>query len=92
MKANLRAALVKYCGRQLNKHAVVWYDHTLSKIMDAYFNTGDICVYDSTLQLLDYDVGSYLNIDAPVNSEEVARVKAKCDFILLRGSNYIHDE
>jgi len=91
MKTKLRAALVKYCGRQLNKHSIVWYDHPLSKILDTYFNTGDICVYDSTLQLLEYEVGSFVNIDAPVDSEEVARVKAKCDFILLRGSNYIHE-
>ena len=91
MKANLRPALVKYAGRRVNKHTVAWFDDPLASIIDTYFNTGDICVYDSTLRLIDYDQGDILNIDTPVNDEDLARFKARCDFVLLRGSNYIHE-
>jgi len=91
MKASLRPALVKYSGRRVNKHTVAWFDDPLSSIIETYFNTGDICVYDSTLRLIDYQDGDILNIDSPVTDEDVARFKSRCDFVLLRGSNYIHE-
>ena len=91
MKSNLRPAVVKYSGRRINKHSVAWFDDPLGTIIDSYFNTGDICVYDSTLKLLQYHYGDDLNIDVPVTAESLAHFKDKCDFILLRGSNYIHE-
>jgi hypothetical protein len=92
MKANLRPVIVKHSGRRLNKHSVAWYDEPLSTIIDGYFNTGDICVYDSTLRLIDYENGATLNIENPLNQEELARLKESCDFVILRGSNYIHEQ
>jgi hypothetical protein len=92
MKTNLRPALVKYSGRRIDKHTVAWYDEPLSSVIDTYFNTGDICVYESTLRLIDYDQSDTLNIDTPVNDQDLARVKERCDFVLLRGSNYIHEQ
>jgi len=87
----MRAALVKYSGRRLNNHEAVWFDTPFRATLEDYYNTGDICVYDSTLRLVDYVGGLSLNIDEPVTEEAVRRVKESCDFILLRGSNYIHE-
>ncbi|GGD99102.1 hypothetical protein GCM10011390_17360 [Aureimonas endophytica] len=88
----MRAALVKYSGRRLNNHEAVWFDMPFQSTLEAYYNTGDICVYDSTLRLVDYSEGHLLNIDEPVTEEGVRRIKSSCDFIMLRGSNYIHEE
>ncbi|WP_193227558.1 polysaccharide pyruvyl transferase family protein [Aureimonas psammosilenae] len=87
----MRAALVKYSGRRLNKHEAVWFDMPFRSTLETYYNTGDICVYDSTLRIVDYEDGHILNIDEPVTEEAVKRFKATCDFVLLRGSNYIHE-
>ncbi|KQQ80813.1 polysaccharide pyruvyl transferase family protein [Aureimonas sp. Leaf324] len=87
----MRAALVKYSGRRLNNHEAVWFDVPFRNTLEDYYNTGDICVYDSTLRLVDYTEGHSLNIDEPVTEEGVRRIKERCDFILLRGSNYIHE-
>ncbi|KQT82827.1 polysaccharide pyruvyl transferase family protein [Aurantimonas sp. Leaf443] len=88
----MRAALVKYSGRRLSNHEAVWFDMPFRSTLDEYYNTGDICVYDSTLRLVNYSSGVPLNIDEPVTEEGVRHIKAHCDFILLRGSNYIHEE
>lgn len=88
----MRAALVKYSGRRLNNHEAVWFDTPFQSTLEKYYNTGDICVYDSTLRLLNYSEGHLLNIDEPVTEAELKRIKTSCDFILLRGSNYIHEE
>jgi hypothetical protein len=88
----MRAALVKYSGRRLNNHEAVWYDMPFRSTLEDYYNTGDICVYDSTLRLVKYGEGVALNIDEPVTDGVVQRIRASCDFILLRGSNYIHEQ
>lgn len=88
----MRAALVKYSGRRLNNHEAVWFDVPFARTLNDYYNTGDICVYDSTLRLVDYDSGTPLNIDEPVTDDVVRQVRESCDFVLLRGSNYIHEE
>lgn len=92
MKVNRRPVLVKYAGRRISNHAVAWYDESLATVLDSYFNTGDMCVYDSTLRLIDYAQGEALNIENPVNDADRARLRDKCDFVLLRGSNYIHEQ
>ncbi|WAJ27465.1 polysaccharide pyruvyl transferase family protein [Antarcticirhabdus aurantiaca] len=88
----MRAALVKYSGRRLNNHEAVWYDMPFRSTLEDYYNTGDICVYDSTLRLVKYSAGVALNIDEPVTDGVLERIRASCDFILLRGSNYIHEQ
>jgi Polysaccharide pyruvyl transferase len=92
MKPPLRPVLVKYAGRRISKHSAAWFDDPLETVLDSYFNTGDICVYDSTLRLINYAQGDDLNIDNPVDAVEVARLRDRCDFVLLRGSNYIHEQ
>lgn len=88
----MRAALVKYSGRRLGNHEAVWFDMPFRSTLETYYNTGDICVYDSTLRLVNYSEGTALNIDEPVTDAAAGRIRASCDFILLRGSNYIHEQ
>lgn len=86
-----RPLFVKYCGRQINPDTVVWYDRSIDKVMSEYYNTGDICVYESTLRLIDFDSHRYLNIDEPVDFELAKKLRESCDVLVLRGSNYIHE-
>lgn len=85
--------MVKYCGRMTQHGGVVWFDEPFDRILNEYFNTGDICVYDSTLKLA-HPGGrtTDLNIEAPVDMDIVRRLKETCKTIVLRGSNYIHEE
>ncbi len=89
----MRPLFVKFAGRIIGKHAVAWYDEDpLGTVITSYFNTGDICVSDSTLRLVNYNQGKALNIDQPVEANVVRTLRERCDYILLRGSNYLHEE
>ena len=83
---------VKYAGVPVNQDRVNWYDMPLDRHIGNYFNTGDICVYESTLRLLGERSGDhYLNVEKPVDAETVARLKDKNSILVLRGSNYLHE-
>lgn len=84
--------IVKPAGRRIDRETVAWYDVSYRDMIDVYYNTGDIAVYESTLRLLDYDMAAshLLNIDL----ESDPRLEATThpyDYICLRGSNYIHE-
>ncbi len=84
---------VKYAGRQYGQDVVVWYDMPFEQLVGSYFNTGDICVYESTLRLVGETSSTvFLNIDQPVDKSVVAKLKEANSVILLRGSNYLHEE
>jgi len=84
---------VKYAGKKVDPDRVNWYDKSIDVLIDNYFNTGDICVYESTLRLLEPPTGEfYLNIDEPVNPDVVSRLKALGSTLVLRGSNYLHEQ
>jgi hypothetical protein len=84
---------VKYAGVYTNQDTVKWYDVPLCDLIGKYFNTGDICVYESTLRLMSVATGCYsLNIENPVDPNVVARLKESRSTIFLRGSNYLHEE
>lgn len=84
---------VKPAGRLIDRETVAWYDVTFREMIDTYYNTGDIAVYESTLRLLDYDLGRshLLNIDLERDAA-LDRSDANHDYVCLRGSNYIHEE
>jgi hypothetical protein len=83
---------VKYAGRRLDQDTVNWYEMPLEKLISGYFNTGDICVYESTLRLLgEEEKTHYLNIESPVDQAVVDKLRAANSTIVLRGSNYIHE-
>jgi hypothetical protein len=83
---------VKAAGRLVTKQSAAWYDKPFRVLIDEYFNTGDIAVYDSTLKLLDYDNLRHLDIDHPVDHTVAAAINEKYDYVCLRASNYIHEE
>jgi hypothetical protein len=84
--------VIKDAGRRVDKHSVAWYDMPFRALIDDYFNTGDISVYDSTLKLLDYDNLYRLDIDRPVDSKVAAALNENYEYICLRASNYIHEQ
>jgi len=84
--------VIKDAGRRVDKHSVAWYDTSFRALIDDYFNTGDIGVYDSTLKLLDYDNLYRLNIDQPVDAKVAAALSEKYEYICLRASNYVHEQ
>jgi len=84
---------VKYAGLRANQDLVNWFEIPLNELVSQYFNTGDICVYESTLRLMGKRSGGFdLNIDQPVDSHVVAALKDAKSTILLRGSNYLHEK
>lgn len=87
-----RCIFVKEAGRRVDRENVAWYDMSFGALIENYFNTGDMTVYDSTLKLLDYRMSCRINTDLPVNPELASRIRDMYDVIVLRASNYIHEE
>jgi Polysaccharide pyruvyl transferase len=84
---------VKYTGKRINSDTINWYERSLDDLISGYFNTGDICVYESTLRLIQAGTADYyLNIEEPVDRAVVERLRNAKSTILLRGSNYLHEE
>lgn len=89
----MHITFVKYAGKKVDADRVNWYDKTIDVLINNYFNTGDICVYESTLRLLTAPAQEfYLNIDEPVDQNVVARLKEQNSTLVLRGSNYLHEQ
>jgi hypothetical protein len=82
----------KPAGRRITRSSVAWYDVTFRQLIDDYFNTGDLTVYDSTLKLLNYNRSARINIDAPVDRALASQLNDLYDYVVLRASNYIHEE
>lgn len=87
-----RPIFVKPAGRCLDRETVAWYDVSYREMIDQYYNTGDIAVYESTLRLLNFDLARarWLNIDR-ADDETLSTTSGSQDYICLRGSNYIHE-
>lgn len=77
-------------GEVYNHDCVRWYNHRdVQRSIDHYHNIGDAFVYDSSLKLLNFDRLEVLPISRCV-PEEIDRLRAEFDYVILRGSNYIH--
>ncbi|MCZ8375778.1 MAG: polysaccharide pyruvyl transferase family protein [Beijerinckiaceae bacterium] len=86
-----RPIFVKNAGRRVRYDEVSWYDWPFRQLIDSYFNTGDCAVWDSTLKLLAFN--SNQNYDLNIqkfSAADIEKVRGQHDFIVLRGSNYIH--
>lgn len=93
MESHLHITHVKYAGQRTGQDTVTWFSVPFEELLTSYFNTGDMCVYESTLRLMGERSGGYdLNIDHPVDLNIVAQLREQKSTILLRGSNYLHDE
>jgi hypothetical protein len=86
-----RCVFVKEAGRRVDKENVAWYDMSFNSLVDSYFNTGDMTVYDSTLKLLDYRRSCRINTDLPVDFDLAKQVHDMFEVVVLRASNYIHE-
>lgn len=87
-----KCVLAKPAGRRVSRDEVAWYDVSFSDFISKYFNTGDMTVYDSTLKILDHSEGRLINIDEPVDYALVEMLNANFDYVVLRASNYIHED
>jgi hypothetical protein len=87
-----KCVFIKDAGRRIDKKSVAWYDVSFAELVGNYFNTGDLAVYDSTLKLLDYRRSARINIDLPVDHAVAKTIEKSYEFLVLRASNYIHEE
>lgn len=79
-------------GEVYDHNNVRWYSHQdIQRNLNHYHNIGDAFVFDSSLKLLKYDRLETLTI-REFNPAEVDRLRDEFDYVVLRGSNYIHGE
>ncbi|WP_018184581.1 polysaccharide pyruvyl transferase family protein [Kaistia granuli] len=79
-------------GEIYDHDCVRWYQcHDVQRSIDRYHNIGDAFVYDSSLKLLNFDKLGVLEINNP-DWSSLDRLREEYDYVLLRGSNYIHGE
>jgi hypothetical protein len=82
--------VLKPSGEVYDRDCVRWYSNDPNR-MTAYYNIGDGFVYDSSLKLLDFRHHDVCKIRTPT-PKDVERYNAEFDYVLLRGSNYLHSE
>ncbi|MCV0425185.1 MAG: polysaccharide pyruvyl transferase family protein [Roseibium sp.] len=69
---------------------VRWYNCSdVQRSINHYHNIGDAFVFDSSLKLLEFSKLGFLNI-REFDPVEIDRLKNEYDYVVLRGSNYIH--
>ena len=85
-----RALVISPAGRVYRTNNVEWYAHPQKKIESEYFNIGDMVVYDSTLKMLNLKSVEGMEVANP-QASDIERYKT-LDYIILRASNFIHNE
>ncbi|MCX5568730.1 polysaccharide pyruvyl transferase family protein [Kaistia nematophila] len=79
-------------GEIYDHDSVRWYQYqNIQRSIDRYHNIGDAFVFDSSLKVLSFDKIGVLEIDNP-DWSSLDRLRDEYDYVLLRGSNYIHGE
>ncbi|MEP1572998.1 polysaccharide pyruvyl transferase family protein [Roseibium album] len=79
-------------GEVYNHDSVRWYRYQdVQRSINHYHNIGDAFVFDSTLKLLNFTKLRTLTI-SEFRQEDVDRLREEFDYVVLRGSNYIHSE
>ncbi|WP_029061284.1 polysaccharide pyruvyl transferase family protein [Labrenzia sp. DG1229] len=79
-------------GEVYNHDSVRWYRYQdVQRSINHYHNIGDAFVFDSTLKLLNFTKIRTLTI-SEFREEDVDRLREEFDYVVLRGSNYIHSE
>ncbi len=79
-------------GEVYDHNNVRWYSHhDVQRNLGHYHNIGDAFVFDSSLKLLKFERLETLTI-REFNPVEIDRLRAEFDYVVLRGSNYIHDK
>lgn len=85
-----RVLVISPAGRVYRTNNVEWYAHPQKRIESEYFNIGDMVVYDSTLKMLNLKSVEGMEVANP-QASDVERYKT-LDYIVLRASNFIHNE
>lgn len=79
-------------GEVYEHDKVRWYNcHDVQRYIDHYHNIGDAFVFDSSLKLLKFTELRTLTIDR-YDPDEIDRLREQFDYVVLRGSNYIHSD
>jgi hypothetical protein len=79
-------------GEVYDHNNVRWYSYQdIQRNLRHYHNIGDAFVFDSSLKLLKFDKLRTLTI-REFDPVEIDRLHAEFDYVVLRGSNYIHDQ
>ena len=79
-------------GEIYDHDCVRWYQYQdVQRSIDRYHNIGDAFVFDSSLKLLNFEKIGILEINNP-DWASLDRLREEYDYVLLRGSNYIHGE
>jgi Polysaccharide pyruvyl transferase len=87
-----RILVISPSGEVYDHDNVRWYQHAdTQRSIGHYHNSGDMFVFDSSLKLLKFDHLEDLNI-REVDPKAIDRYNRECDYVFLRGSNYIHSE
>jgi hypothetical protein len=86
-----RVLVVLPAGARYGHDNIRWHERPQEDMIRAYYNVGDMMVFDSTLKLLNFaDVGIG-NITEPTE-KDMDRYNAEFDYCILRGSNYINEK
>ena len=87
-----RLLVIMPSGEIYDHDSVRWYQYQdVQRSIDRYHNIGDAFVFDSSLKLLNFDKIGVLEINKP-DWPSLDRLREEYDYVLLRGSNYIHGE
>ncbi|MGH6860567.1 MAG: polysaccharide pyruvyl transferase family protein [Phyllobacterium sp.] len=85
-----RVLVMSPSGEVYDHDNVRWYQYgDVQRHIDHYHNIGDAFVFDSSLKLMNYDKLADLPIIDP-KMEHIDRLREDYDYVILRGSNYIH--
>ena len=85
-----RILVISPSGEVYDHDNVRWYRHAdLQSHINHYHNIGDAFVFDSSLKLLNFETLEELPITS-VDPAQIDRFNAEFDYVLLRGSNYVH--
>lgn len=82
--------VISPAGRVYNHDCVEWYPEPFSEIKSKYFNIGDMVVHDSTLKIIDFNSVEGVVIERL--DEGLIEWYKTFDYILIRASNFIHNE
>lgn len=87
-----RILVMSPSGEVYDRDCVRWYKcDDIQRGINHYHNIGDAFVYDSSLKLLNFSHLDFLDIRS-ASAADIDRYNAEYDYVLLRGSNYIHGE
>ena len=85
-----RVLVMSPSGEVYDHDSVRWYQHSnVQRSINHYHNIGDAFVFDLSLKLMNYEKQAELPIMNP-NMDHIDRLREEYDYVILRGSNYVH--